>query len=194
MFNTLTLRVCFVFQSKVKQPWWPRILTKVIEIGFPSDEQVVCALRCLLLQCPAYISHFRAKRSRVKQTFSAANKTQRVTLSSANANSPIGRELSFKMKDSFKFMERYDEHWLLAEDKNGQTGYIPATYVVVRNSKILKRKTRMLGGIADRITSYSHQFLLFATRCSIMRAAVLDHGGSCRHVGQLLGQGVWELP
>ena len=52
---------------------------------------------------------------------------------SANPDSPLGRELSVKKGDALNFLKSHEdnENWWLAENVDGEVGYVPMSYMLV---------------------------------------------------------------
>ena len=50
-----------------------------------------------------------------------------------NPNGPVGNELDLKEGDTLVYLMDHDdnESWWLAEDVNGQVGYVPAAYLMI---------------------------------------------------------------
>ncbi|KAL4221802.1 hypothetical protein ACF0H5_020056 [Mactra antiquata] len=53
-----------------------------------------------------------------------------------NTNSPLGKELSVVQKEVVEFVSRHDEHWICVRNQNGDTGYIPDSYVMVNPDSV----------------------------------------------------------
>ena len=54
-----------------------------------------------------------------------------------NPSSPLdGPELPLTMCDKQKFVSEYDEHWWMVRNQNGEEGYVPAKYMMVKNIQL----------------------------------------------------------
>lgn len=108
-------------------------------VKFPYCEPILgtCSHNVLLLPelCPAYgcnniFIHSAPPKKSTKQRIVAKYNYK------ANSNSPLGHELDVVQGQKLFYIETHqdNEHWWLAQNDNGDMGYVPADYMMVNSS------------------------------------------------------------